>query len=197
MASDFLTSLVTIQVHVALAGSDTLTKDWIATGRSDQQTVDQDWNMVGQPSIDGVSCKEIRPVTTTKGTLTEIWRSEWALDDLPVGQIFQSLLDPGIVTDWHAHAHTTDRLFCCMGRIKLALYDGRKSSPTFGTVWQRVFGHERPLIVVVPPGVWHALKALGATPSLILNAVDRSYSYENPDHWRLPPDTPHIPLSLL
>jgi dTDP-4-dehydrorhamnose 3,5-epimerase len=41
------------------------------------------------------------------------------------------------------------------------------------------------------------LKALGATPSLILNAVDRSYSYENPDHWRLPPDTPHIPLSLL
>jgi dTDP-4-dehydrorhamnose 3,5-epimerase len=55
----------------------------------DRQTVDQDWNMVGQPSIAGVSCKEIRPVTTGKGTLTEIWRSEWALDNLPVGQIFK------------------------------------------------------------------------------------------------------------
>jgi dTDP-4-dehydrorhamnose 3,5-epimerase len=45
--------------------------------------------------------------------------------------------------------------------------------------------------------VWHGLKTLGATPSLILNLVDRAYSYENPDHWRLPPDTPEIPFSLL
>jgi dTDP-4-dehydrorhamnose 3,5-epimerase len=84
-----------------------------------------------------------------------------------------------------------------MGRIRLALYDGRKSSPTPGAVWQRVFGHERPLLVVVPPGVWHAVKALGASPSLILNAVDRGYNYEDPDSWRLPAGTPHIPLSLL
>jgi len=164
---------------------------------ADRQTVDRDWNMVGQPVIEGVVCKEIRPVATSKGTLTEVWRSEWTLDNLPVGQIFQSLLDPGTVTDWHMHADTTDRLFCSVGRIKLALYDGRKSSPTFGTVWQRVFGHERPLLVVVPPGVWHGLRVLGVNAALILNVVDRGYSYEKPDHWRLPPDTPDIPLSLL
>ena len=169
----------------------------MATGGIDRQTVDQDWNVVGQPGIEGVACKEIRPVATSRGPLTEIWCSEWGLDALAVGQVFQSLLDPGTVTDWHAHEQTTDRLFCAAGRIRLALYDGRKSSPTFGTVWQRVFGHERPLLVVVPPGVWHGLRTLGTTPSLILNLVDRAYSYESPDHWRLPPDTPHIPLSLL
>ena len=79
----------------------------------------------------------------------------------------------------------------------LGLYDGRKSSPTFGTVWQRVFDHERPLLVVAPPDVWHGLRTLGAVPSLILNLVDRAYAYESPDHWRLPPDSPQIPLSLL
>ncbi len=84
-----------------------------------------------------------------------------------------------------------------MGRIRLALYDGRKSSPTSGAVWQRVFGPERPLLVVVPPGVWHGLKVLGASPALVLNAVDRGYSHADPDSWRLPPDTPDIPLSLL
>jgi dTDP-4-dehydrorhamnose 3,5-epimerase len=178
-------------------GHTNLTDDWMATGKSDSQTVDQDWNIIGQPRIEGVACKEIRPVTTGKGTLTEVWRPEWALDGFAVGQIFQSLLDPGTVSDWHAHAETTDRLFCAMGRIRLALYDGRKSSPTYGAVWQRVFGHERPLLVVVPPGVWHGLKTLGTTPSLILNLVDRAYAYENPDHWRLPPDTPNIPFSLL
>ena len=167
------------------------------SGRADRQTVDRDWNFVGQSGIEGVTCKEIRPVTTTHGTLTEIWRPEWGLDERAVGQVFQSLLDLGTVTDWHAHVQTTDRLFCAVGRIRLALYDGRKSSPTFGSVWQRVFGQERPLLVVVPPGVWHGLRVLGTTPSLILNIVDRAYSYESPDHRRLPPDTPHIPLSLL
>lgn len=178
-------------------GGANLTDDWIAAGRRDRQTVDRDWNIVGQPEIEGVVCKEIRPVTTGDGCLTEIWRREWGLDGLAVGQVFQSLLDPGTVTAWHAHAETTDRLFCAMGRVHLALYDGRKSSPTFGAVWQRVFGQERPLLVVVPPGVWHGLKTLGTTPSLILNLVDRAYSYESPDHWRLPPDAPQIPLSLL
>jgi dTDP-4-dehydrorhamnose 3,5-epimerase len=143
-----------------------LTDDLMPTRKPDSQTVDRDWNIIGQPRIEGVACKEIRPVTTGKGTLTEVWRVEWALDRLAVGQVFQSLLDPGKVSDWHAHAETTDRLFCAMGRIRLALYDGR-------------------------------LKTLRTAPSLTLNRVDRAYSYENPDHWRLPPDTPDIPFSLL
>jgi hypothetical protein len=107
------------QKGFANEGCTNLTDDWMATGKADSQTVDRDWNIIGQPRIEGVA------------------------------------------------------------------------------VWHRVFGHERPLLVVAPPGVWHGLKALGATPSLTLNLVDRAYSYETPDHWRLPPDTPEIPFSLL
>lgn len=169
----------------------------MATGAPDRQSVDRDWNVVDQARIDGVTAKEIRPVLTGKGSLTEIWRPEWALDAGAVGQVFQNVMDPGTVTDWHAHARTTDRLFCSMGRIRLALYDGRKSSATFGAAWQRVIGQERPLLVVVPPGVWHAVRVLGTSPALVVNLVDRGYIYESPDHWRLPPDTPEIPPGLL
>jgi len=35
------------------------------------------------------------------------------------------------------------------------------------------------------------------TPSILVNLVDAAYSYDDPDHWRLPPDTPEIPYSLL
>lgn len=170
--------------------------DWIVRGIADGQTVDENWNLVGTPHIEGVVTKEIRPVTLASGSLTEIWRSEWTLDSLGVGQVFQRLLDPGAVTGWHAHERTTDRLFCAFGRVRLSLYDGRRTSGTAGTVWQRVFGQERPLLVVVPPGVWHGVTALGASPALLLNLVDRSYAYDAPDHVRLPPDTPHIPLKL-
>jgi dTDP-4-dehydrorhamnose 3,5-epimerase len=118
------------------------------------------------------------------------------LDDLGIGQVFQRVLDPGVVTGWHAHVRTTDRLFCVAGRVRLTLYDGRGSSPTAGTVWQRVFGQERPILVVIPPGVWHGVTALGAAPAIILNLVDRAYAYDSPDHERLPPDSPRIPVKL-
>jgi dTDP-4-dehydrorhamnose 3,5-epimerase len=171
-------------------------QDWTIRGVLDGQSVDDAWNIVGIPDIDGVVAKEIRPVPLGSGCLTEIWRSDWGLDPHGIGQVFQRLIDPGVVTGWHAHARTTDRLFCAAGRVRLSLYDSRKSSPTAGTVWQRVFGQERPLLVVIPPGVWHGVTALGATPALVLNLVDRGYAYDAPDHERLPPDTPHIPVTL-
>jgi dTDP-4-dehydrorhamnose 3,5-epimerase len=37
------------------------------------------------------------------------------------------------------------------------------------------------------------VRASRATPALVLNLVDRPYRYEDPDRWRLPPDTPEIP----
>jgi dTDP-4-dehydrorhamnose 3,5-epimerase len=172
-------------------------RDWMAAGEADGQTITSDWMPLNGATIDGVRVKEIRNVPTGNGILTEVWRREWDMDSLPVDQVFQRALEPGGVTGWHAHAVTTDRLFCAVGRIRLSLYDGRKSSPTFGALWHRIFGSERPLLVVIPPGVWHGLVGLGSVPSLVLNLVDRAYSYETPDHWRLPPDTPHIPHTLL
>jgi len=173
------------------------TEDWIVRGEVDRQTVDEDWNLVGLPAIEGVVAKEIRPVAVGSGCLTEVWRNEWGLDPLGVGQVFQRLLDPGAVSGWHAHTRTTDRLFCAVGRIRLSLYDGRRTSSTSGQVLQRVYGQERPLLVVVPPGVWHGIVALGESPALILNLVDQAYAYDTPDHERLPPDTSQIPLKLV
>jgi dTDP-4-dehydrorhamnose 3,5-epimerase len=158
--------------------------------------VDRDWNLIGSTSIDGVVVKEIRNVIMGSGVLTEIYRAEWKLDDKPVMQVFQRLLEPGEITAWHAHAVTTDRLFCGTGRILLALYDGRKKSPTFGTVWTRLLGSERPALVVVPPGIWHGVQALGSVQAIVINAVDKPYSYEDPDHWRISPDSPEIPFKF-
>jgi dTDP-4-dehydrorhamnose 3,5-epimerase len=169
---------------------------WMATGIRDGQTVNPDWSLVETAQIEGVVVKEIRPVATATGYLTEIFRSEWQLDGLPVDQVFQRTLEPGAVTGWHAHAVTTDRLFCGVGSVRISLYDGRRSSPTFNTVWHRIVGDRRPAIVVIPPGIWHGVTCLSSQVAVLLNLVDRSYGYAEPDHWRLPPDTEHIPFKL-
>lgn len=75
---------------------------WMAVGTPDRQTVTADWLAVDPPAIDGVALKEIRPVATSNGYLTEIFREEWGLDPLPVGQVFQRTMYPGAVTGWHA-----------------------------------------------------------------------------------------------
>ncbi len=169
---------------------------WMTPGVPDGRSVDADWLMVGGPQIDGVTLKEIRPVATATGCVTEPYRSEWGLDTGPVDQVFQRTLHPGAVTGWHAHAHTIDRLFCGVGLIRVTLYDGRTASPTFGVVWQKTLGAVRPALIVVPPGVWHGVEALGPDTTVLLNLVDKAYDYDQPDHWRLPPDTDLIPYKL-
>jgi dTDP-4-dehydrorhamnose 3,5-epimerase len=170
--------------------------DRILSGEPDPQTVTSDWMPIEVSSIDGVVTKEIRNVLTGSGALTEIWRSAWQLDGLPVDQVFQRWLNPGAVTGWHAHGVTTDRLFCSAGTVRISLFDGRRSSPTARNIWHRTIGAARPTLIVIPPGVWHGVKSIGPDPALVLNLVDRAYGYEAPDHWRLPPDTPDIPYSL-
>jgi dTDP-4-dehydrorhamnose 3,5-epimerase len=165
-------------------------------GRKDKKLVDADWSPSGQPAIDGVSFKLIANVLGEKTRLTEVWRRDWKLDDRPVEQVFQGVLPPGTVSAWHAHATTMDRLFCALGRIKVVLYDGRDGSPTLGNVVELHIGEERPMLVVVPPGVWHGVKCVSPHAALLINLVDVAYDYDDPDHWRLPADCPDIPYRI-
>jgi dTDP-4-dehydrorhamnose 3,5-epimerase len=158
----------------------------------DQQSITSDWE-VTQPLIDGVRVKEVRHVPKNNGYLTEIWREEWDLDSLPVKQVFQVFVNPGGVSAWHTHLKTTDRLFINQGLVKIVLYDARKTSPTHKRLNVFRFGTMRPALVIVPPGVWHGVENISDQPSLILNMVDEPYQYEDPDHWRLSPDTNEIP----
>ena len=170
--------------------------DWSIEGEKDPQVVRSDWSDASSAAIDGVVAKQITNVLTDNGCLTEIWRSDWKLDDRAIDQVFQRVIEPGKASGWHSHARTTDRLFCAIGRLLVALYDGRRSSPTFGAVATFRLGAERPAVIVVPPGVWHGVRNIGTSSLVLLNIVDIAYDYEDPDHYRVPLDTPLIPFSL-
>lgn len=152
-----------------------------------------DWRRVDLRPIEGVAVHEVRPVPTHYGVLTEVLRTDWKLEPPGVDQVFQAVIEPGHVNAWHAHAVTTDRLFVSTGVLEIVLYDARAGSPTCGELNHFRFGAVRPALVVVPPRVWHGVRNPGAEPALLLNIVDRAYSYDDPDHLRLPPDTDQIP----
>ncbi|MFP5245777.1 MAG: dTDP-4-dehydrorhamnose 3,5-epimerase family protein, partial [Thermoanaerobaculia bacterium] len=111
-----------------------------------------------------------------------------------VDQVFQVVLFPGAISAWHAHASTIDRLFASNGLVRIVLYDARKDSPTYGKVNDFRFGTVRPALVYIPPRVWHGVMNIGDGPSVLINMPDRAYCYEDPDHWRVPADSPEIPF---
>jgi len=170
-------------------------ESWMLKGTAqDEQSITKDWQLVGQDLIDGVLVREVVNVQRTFGYLVELYRADWGLDEFGVDQVFQSILEPGGLSAWHAHAVTTDRLFINFGRMRIALYDARDDSPTFGKVNTFIYGAHRPALVVVPPRVWHGVQAVDKTgPSSLINIVDHAYLYDKPDHYRLPEDTDQIP----
>jgi dTDP-4-dehydrorhamnose 3,5-epimerase len=142
--------------------------------------------------IDGVIVRELKPVTDERGWLMELLRSDWDVFE-KFGQVYLTTVYPGVVKAWHYHKKQTDHMACVKGMVKLVLYDSRKSSRTFKQIHEVFAGDRRPLLVKIPPLVYHGFKAIGGETAYVINTPTETYNYENPDEFRLPPDTKQIP----
>ena len=82
---------------------------------------------------------------------------------------------------------------CVYGMIKLALYDGREESPTYGVVNEFFIGDKNPVRVQIPTRVMHGFKGISPGYSLIVNVPDQMYNYKKPDEFRVDPHDNDIP----
>jgi dTDP-4-dehydrorhamnose 3,5-epimerase len=162
-------------------------------GTRDAQTVLPGGARAASAKIEGVRIHELGNVITRSGFMTEIFRTDWSVVGITVQQVNWVQLNPGAVTDWHAHAKQIDHLVGVSGNIKLALWDGRDGSATKGATEIVRIGAIRPVMVIVPPGVWHGLRNESGEPAGYINIVDKLYHHEMPDNWRLTPRATEIP----
>ena len=165
-------------------------------GTKDAQTVVAGGARAAAPKIDGVRVHELGNVMTRSGYMTEVFRTDWSAIGITVHQVNWVQLNPGAVTDWHAHQKQTDHLVGVNGIIKLALWDGRDDSPTRGATEVIRLGAYRPVMAIVPPGVWHGLRNESGEPAGYINVIDELYRHADPDNWRLAPHAADIPNIL-
>ena len=144
--------------------------------------------------IKDVWVKELRVIPDDRGWLMEILRRD---DEgfLGFGQVYMTTAYPGVVKAWHMHRRQWDMMACVRGTVRLALYDGREDSPTKGQIDEFHMGELRPLLVRIPPGVYHGFLNVGTEVALIINVPTEPYDYREPDEVRLPPDDPRIPYA--
>jgi dTDP-4-dehydrorhamnose 3,5-epimerase len=141
--------------------------------------------------IDGVKVKELTVHPDDRGYLMEMWRSDDP-DFQRFGQVYMTVVNPGVVKAWHYHEKQTDHFVCVSGMAKVALHDGREGSPTHGETNEFVIGWQRQRLLIIPPGVYHGFAAIGSEPASIVNIPTELYDYEDPDEHRRPFDDPKI-----
>jgi dTDP-4-dehydrorhamnose 3,5-epimerase len=139
--------------------------------------------------IEGVRYRLARPVSHRHGHLTEAFRADWGMTDAPVVQVNLTTTFPGRIRAWGIHRFTVDRLFAATGSLCIVCYDGRRGSLTFGCVNEFMLGERNQGLVVIPPGVYHGWKNIGADEATIVSMPSELYDHDGPDRWELPWDS--------
>ncbi len=148
------------------------------------------------PVIEGV--KEHFPITQQdeRGSLCEVYNRLWEFDDIPLVHAYVVTVRPGKVKGWACHLKQIDRYFFLSGTAKLVLYDGRRHSATSGLVTETVYSPMNRALVLVPPGIFHAVESVGGDEVVMFNIPGEPYNYENPDKLTLPLESEEIPYSF-
>ena len=92
------------------------------------------------------------------------------------------------------HQRQADRYFVQTGDLRIALHDGRESSPTKGETCQFWFTGGSYGLVYIPPGVWHATQNWGTTLGRIVNFGTVRFDTADPDKARIDPHSGVIPF---
>lgn len=90
-------------------------------------------------------------------------------------QVSAALSYPGTIKAFHFHLRQTDLWAPSAGMLQVALVDLRPASPTFGVRNTMYAGALRPWQILIPPGVGHGYKVIGAEPALLVYVTDRFY----------------------
>lgn len=120
--------------------------------------------------IDGVLIVPLRKIPDERGMVMPMLRC-----DEPhfqqFGEIYFSVVYPGVVKGWHLHKRMTLNYATVSGTIKLVLFDERPQSPTHGQLQELFLGDANYQLVRVPPGIWNGFKGVGVHPAIVANCA--------------------------
>jgi dTDP-4-dehydrorhamnose 3,5-epimerase len=144
--------------------------------------------------IDKVSVKKLRVIPDERGRLMEILRND---DEIfqRFGQVYMTTTYPRVVKAWHYHKIQTDNVAVVKGMLKLVLYDPREGSPTKGEVNEFFIGEHNPLLVQIPPEIYHGWMCISEQEAIAVNCPTEVYNREDPDEYRIHPHENDIPYT--
>ncbi|MDY6861540.1 MAG: dTDP-4-dehydrorhamnose 3,5-epimerase, partial [Thermodesulfobacteriota bacterium] len=71
----------------------------------------------------------------------------------------------------------------------------RDDSSTYGEINEFFIGEHAPLLITIPPFVYHGFKCISKKEALVINCPTEPYNYERPDEFRVAPHNNEIPYN--
>jgi dTDP-4-dehydrorhamnose 3,5-epimerase len=142
--------------------------------------------------IEGVMVKKLKVIPDERGRLMEILRID---DEMykKFGQVYMTTAYPGVVKGWHYHKKQYDNMAVVKGMMKIVLYDGRRDSSTYGEINVFFAGEHDPVLIHIPPFVYHGFKCISQEEAIVVNTPTEVYDYREPDEFRVHPHDNDIP----
>ena len=140
--------------------------------------------------IDGVKVIPLRQIPDERGKIMHMLRADDPYFE-KFGEIYFSVVFPGVVKGWHLHKEMTLNYAVVSGNIKLAIYDDRPNSPSRGEVQEHFIGESNYVLVQIPPGVWNGFKGIGTGQAIVANCASLPHSAD--EIVRMSPTENHIP----
>src|SRR5690606_21014897 len=142
--------------------------------------------------IKDVRVKQLKVMPDERGRLMEMLRSDDEIF-LKFGQVYLTSAYPGVTKAWHYHRLQTDHFIVVRGMMKVVLYDSREGSPTHGIINEFFMGDHNPMLLQIPPLVYHGFKCISEHEALVVNVPTELYNYTEPDEYRVDPHSGEIP----
>jgi dTDP-4-dehydrorhamnose 3,5-epimerase len=136
--------------------------------------------------IDGVVKKTLVRHPDERGYFEEMIRVTDPFFQEGFGQLSRSYMLEGVVKAWHVHKTQIDWWHIVEGQARVALYDTRKESPTYGQTDEMILGDGgEDIILKIPSGVAHGIKVLKGPCHLVYVT---SSVYDKEEEGRIPYD---------
>ena len=140
--------------------------------------------------IEGVRITPLRRIPDERGAILHMLRADDPHFEA-FGEIYFSMVYPGVVKGWHLHKVMTLNYAVPVGVITLALYDDRAESPTRGEVMELPLGGDDYNLVTIPPLVWNGFRGDGDVPAFVANCATIPHDPE--EIVRIDPQSPDVP----
>lgn len=126
--------------------------------------------------IDGVVIRQLKRFVDQRGWLTEVYRDDEVDPEFRPVMMYVSETKPGVARGPHEHVDQADTFgFIGPSDFCLYLWDNRPKSRTYKKRRRLVVGESNPITVIIPAGVVHAYKNVGAGPGWVMNCPNRLY----------------------
>ena len=142
--------------------------------------------------INGVLVIPLKQIPDERGKIMHMLRADDPHFE-QFGEVYFSVVYPGIVKGWHRHTKMTLNYAVPVGMIKLVLYDEREDSSTKGQLVELFIGEDNYCLVKIPSMIWNGFKGIGIKPAIVANCA--TIPHDPNEIIRLDPFSDKIPYN--